>query len=114
MTDRQAFVAYIDELMEASTKKMPANVAAFWSDFKTKRERPKFTPNGKLLIQFFRGHEDEVFSSREIAVEMGMSARAVGGAIRKLVNDEYVEKIVTDGTNNYRILPAGIVADLDE
>ena len=59
-------------------------------------DKPKFTPNGKLVLAFMKENKDSfnnLFKSKDIGERMGISSRTVSGAMRKLVTDNYVEKI---------------------
>lgn len=59
-------------------------------------EKPKFTENGKKVLQFMKDNKDKynnMFKAKEIGEGLFMSSRGAGGALRKLVTDGYAEKI---------------------
>lgn len=69
----------------------------FWKALQlTDEKQMKFTENGKKILIFMQEHKDEfdnLFKAKDIGERIEISSRAVSGAIRKLVNDGYVEKI---------------------
>ena len=72
---------------------------AFKSSVDTKSDKPKFTDNGKLILQYMRENADatqNMFKAREIAEGIFISSKSVSGSMRKLVNDGFVEKIGQD------------------
>lgn len=72
---------------------------AFKSSVDTKSDKPKFTDNGKLILQYMRDNADasqNMFKAREIAEGIFISSKSVSGSMRKLVNDGFVEKIGQD------------------
>lgn len=72
---------------------------AFKSSIDTKGDKPKFTDNGKLILQYMRDNVDatqNMFKAREVAEGIFISSKSVSGSMRKLVNDGFVEKIGQD------------------
>ena len=68
--------AYIDALMEKS------------------EEKPVLTDNGKLILRYMQDNSDKtIFKAREIAEGLFISPRGVSGALRKLVNDGFADKM---------------------
>lgn len=64
---------------------------------KDNSEKPMFTDNGKLILQFLKDHQEtQLYKARDIADGLAISSRSVSGAIRKLVTDGYVEKVGQD------------------
>ena len=62
-------------------------------------EKPLFTDNGKLIVNFMKEHQDTpAWKARDIAEGLFISSRAVSGAMRKLVNDGFIEKVGQDPT----------------
>lgn len=60
-------------------------------------DKPTFTENGKLIIQFLKDNQGvEMWKAKDIAEGLLISSRAVSGAIRKLVTDGFVEKVGQD------------------
>lgn len=72
---------------------------AFKSSIDTKGDKPKFTDNGKLILQYMRDNVEttqNMFKAREVAEGIFISSKSVSGSMRKLVNDGFVEKIGQD------------------
>ena len=60
-------------------------------------EKPMFTDNGKIILQYMKDHQDvPMWKARDIAEGLFIGSRAVSGAMRKLVTDGYVEKVGQD------------------
>lgn len=60
------------------------------------KEKSAFTENGRLILDFMQKNLDtynNMFKAKEIGESMGISSRTVSGAMRKLVTDDYVEKL---------------------
>jgi predicted transcriptional regulator len=75
---------------------MSENVRLYWEALKGKAEedKPMFTENGKLILQYLKDHQETpMWKARDIAEGLFISSRAVSGAIRKLVTDGFVEKV---------------------
>ena len=75
---------------------MSENVRLYWEALKGKVEedKPIFTDNGKLILQYLKDHQETpMWKARDIAEGLFISSRAVSGAIRKLVTDGFVEKV---------------------
>lgn len=88
---------------------------AFKSSVDSKSDKPKFTDNGKLILQYMRENADasqNMFKAREIAEGIFISSKSVSGSMRKLVNDGFVEKIGQDPII-YAITEAGMQVEID-
>ena len=75
------------------------DVVAYWEAFKGKEEadKPMFTDNGKIILKYLQDNPDITSAkAKDIGEGLFISSRAVSGAIRKLVNDGFVEKIGQD------------------
>lgn len=60
-------------------------------------DKPMFTDNGKIILQYMKDHQDiPMWKARDIAEGLFIGSRAVSGAMRKLVTDGYVEKVGQD------------------
>ena len=71
--------------------------------------RPRFTDNGKLVLEYMQENVDtynNLFKAKDIGEGMEISSRTVSGAMRKLVNDAYVEKVGENPTV-YSLTAAG-------
>lgn len=109
MTKKEEFIKYIEDLVDGNIYEMSENVRLYWEAFKGKveEEKPLFTDNGKLILQFLKENQDtQMWKAKDIAEGLFISSRTVSGAIRKLVSDGYVEKIGQDPTI-YSITDAG-------
>jgi len=88
-----------------------ADIVSFWEDFKnnkTKNSGP-ITENGKKIFLYMQENIEKMsnlFTSKEIAEALFTSGRSVSGAMRKLVNDGYVEKTGKDPVQ-YSLTEAG-------
>ena len=101
MSKKQEFIDFVETYLMANCKQedIPENVLIYWEALKSKEEmeRPPFTDNGKLILQFLRDNPDTTtWKARDIAEGLFVSSRTVSGSIRKLVNDGYVEKVSKD------------------
>lgn len=88
---------------------------AFKSSVDSKSDKPKFTDNGKLILQYMRDNAEasqNMFKAREIAEGIFISSKSVSGSMRKLVNDGFVEKIGQDPII-YAITEAGMQVEID-
>ena len=78
------------------------NACLFWEAFVSsndKSEKPLFTDNGKLILNFLKDNQDTpLWKARDIAENLLVSSRTVAGAMRKLTNDGFVEKVSKDPT----------------
>lgn len=99
MSKKQEFIKYVEMAIEAYPTEMPAEAKVYWDALRSKEEveKPLFTDNGKLIMKFLQeNHDTPMWKSRDIAEGLFISSRGVSGAMRKLVSDEFVEKIGQD------------------
>lgn len=99
MSKKQEFIKFVEMAIEAYPQEMPADAKTYWEALCSKEEveKPMFTDNGKLILRFLQEHSEvPMWKSRDIAEGLVISSRGVSGAMRKLVNDEFVEKIGQD------------------
>jgi DNA-binding MarR family transcriptional regulator len=100
MTKQQEFLDFWNYLTHevAGDVEVPANVQAYIDALKTvdNAEKPLFTENGKLILTYLQSQPAQMYKARDIAEGMGISSKAVSGAMRKLVTDGYVEKVGKD------------------
>ena len=98
MSLKQEFVNYVESNFK--TNPLPDNLIEYWEKFKSgadKGDKPLFTENGKLILTFLQDNPlNTLWRAKEIADGMMISSRTVSGAIRKLVNDGFVEKVSQD------------------
>lgn len=102
MNKKQEFLDFVETLIKTSHIKeedIPEGVRIYWEALKTKEEveKPMFTDNGKLVLQYMKDHlEESMFKARDIAEGLFISSRTVSGSMRKLVTDGFVEKVGQD------------------
>ena len=101
MPIKEEFFKYFDYLVKNCKEptEIPENVKQFLDALKeTKgKETTGVTDNGKLILQYMQNDDTKpLLKAKDIAEGLGISARTVSGAMRKLVTDNYVEKISTD------------------
>lgn len=101
MSKKQDFINYVETnlMSKLNNEEVPENVRIYWEALKSKeeKEKPLFTDNGKLILQYMKDNQaTETWKARDIAEGLFISSRTVSGAIRKLVNDGFVEKISKD------------------
>ena len=96
---KQEFLNFINSLMNANPdlteKLMTENVKAYLDILaEAKDEKPLLTENGSLILRFLQEHSDvKCWKSKDIAEQLGISSRGASGAMRKLVNDGFCEKL---------------------
>lgn len=99
MTKKDEFIKYVEDLMDGNLYEMSENVRLYWDAFKGKveEEKPMFTDNGKLILQYLKDNQSTpMWKAKDIAEGLFISSRGVSGAMRKLVTDGYVEKVGQD------------------
>lgn len=101
MTIKEEFFKYFDYLVKNCKEptEIPDNVKQFLDALKETKEKETsgVTDNGKLILQYMQNDDTKpLLKAKDIAEGLGISARTVSGAMRKLVTDNYVEKISTD------------------
>jgi DNA-binding MarR family transcriptional regulator len=99
MTKKQEFINFVSDYMNEMKNEMPENVSLYWEAFcgKDEVEKPMFTDNGKLILQYLKDNlSTPMWKARDIAEGLFISSRAVSGAMRKLVTDGFVEKVGQD------------------
>ena len=102
MTKREKFIELVDkmiEVMDFSASELDENKDAleFFAGFKCTQvaEKPKFTENGKMILQFMQQNKDKynnLFKAKDIGEGLGISSKGAAGSIRKLITDGYAEK----------------------
>ena len=101
MTKKEEFIKFVEDLMDENghSFEMSENVRLYWEAFKGKAEedKPIFTDNGKLIMKFLQENAGTpMWKARDVAEGLFISSRAVGGAMRKLVSDGFIEKVGQD------------------
>lgn len=113
---KKEFVEFVNALIaaapEVANKLMTDEVKAYLDALTdTKNDKPEITDNGKLILKYIQENPAPTYKAKDIADGLYSSSRAVSGAMRKLVNDGFLEKIgdnpcfyaVTEKGKNYKI-----------
>ena len=99
---KQEFIDFLNALMEAApdvvNNKMTDNVKAYIDAlYDTSKDKPILTDNGKLILDYMQKNlNTPALKARDIAEGLFISSRGVSGALRKLVNDGFCEKVSQD------------------
>lgn len=117
MTKCEVFLEYFDNLLlkaGINFNELPTDVKDFYEILGTssgESEKPAFTEIGVQILEFMQQSTLKSCKAKEIAEGTVLPSRKVSGAMRKLVNDGYVEKY---GENpvNYMITTKGKEIDL--
>jgi DNA-binding MarR family transcriptional regulator len=100
MSKKQEFIKFIGMAIEAYPCPMNEEAKLYWDALRgvdETGEKPLFTDNGKLILDFLQKNQDTpMWKARDIAEGLFVSSRTVSGAIRKLVTDGFVEKVGQD------------------
>lgn len=109
------FLEFFDSLVQSSGTTVPDEVQEFYDMLKesqgTSSDKQVFTATGLVILEYMQQCDSKTMKAKDIAEGVLLSSRKVSGAMRKLVNDGYVEKF---GTNpvNYSITNQGKEIDL--
>ena len=98
MSKKQKFIDYVACLFDEG-KDIPQDALDYWNAFTAEKnvEKSQFTENGKRILTFLKENDNiESWKSKDIAEALQITSRSVSGSMRKLVSDEYVEKIGQD------------------
>lgn len=93
MSKKQEFIDYIETVI--NYENMTENVRQYWEAFKgVDEEKPTFTDTGKMIMVHLQSlpSDGPMLKAKDIAEGLFMSSRVVSGAMRKLVEDGFVEK----------------------
>ena len=117
MTKKEKFIECIEDAFfsKVDVNELDPDIVLYWEALKgkTEEDKPMFTDNGKLILQFLKDNQSTpMWKARDIAEGLFISSRAVSGAIRKLVTDGFVEKVgqdpviysITDAGKNVEII----------
>lgn len=99
MSKKVEFIEFVENIMNETNAEMSEGVQLYWDAFKGSNtdEKPIFTDNGKIILQYMKDNQNiPMWKSKDIAEGLFISSRAVSGAMRKLVTDEFVEKVGQD------------------
>lgn len=113
---KREFLDFITKLMEhdeAFTKSIIsddiANYIKILED--DNAGKPEITDSGKIILKYMQDNDIKLGKAKDIANGLGISSRAVSGALRKLVSDGFAEKVskepvvyaITEKGKNYNI-----------
>lgn len=97
MSKRQEFIDEVNKMIESLNYSWQSDDAkVYWEilNSQTEEEKPMFTDNGKLILKYLQENvSDSMWKARDIAEGLFIASRAVSGAMRKLVDDGFVEKV---------------------
>lgn len=98
---KQEFLNFVEALIKENPEKanelMTDNVKAYLDILKeVKDEKPILTDNGKAILKYLQDNSDvKCWKAKDLAEQIGISSRGASGAMRKLVNDGFCEKLGT-------------------
>ena len=118
MTKKEKFIDEITKLLQDAPENfLSSDALDFWNGLQMSQDdRPQFTENGKLVLKYLQTNKDtynNLFKAKDVGEGMGISSRTVSGAMRKLTNDGYVEKVGANPTI-YSITSKGFEVNIDE
>ena len=122
MTKKEKFIHEVIAAIDGLEEKVPEiyfspDALDFWNGLNATgdTEKPAFTENGKLVLKYIQDNKEiynNLFKAKDIGEGLGISSRTVSGALRKLVNDQFVEKVGKEPTI-YSLTQKGIEVNLD-
>lgn len=123
MTKKEKFINEVSDIIQNQTGQkmeeiLSSDALDFWNGLQMSGDtsKPKFTENGKLVLQYMKDNKDQynnLFKAKEIGEGLGISSRTASGVMRKLVTDGYIEKI-GDSPVVYSLTDSGIAVNLIE
>lgn len=99
MSKKEKFIEEITKLLQDFPENyLSSDALDFWNSLQISENsgKPKFTENGKLILNFIKENKEtynNLFKAKEVGEGIGISSKAASGAMRKLVNDGYIEKM---------------------
>lgn len=124
-TKKETFINEIKILIEQAKncyempfEELSPDALDYWNGLQMTGDfgKARFTDNGKRILQYMRDNKEtynNLFKAKDIGEGMGISSRTVSGAMRKLTNDAFVEKI-GESPICYSLTQSGIEVNLDE
>ena len=94
MSKKEQFIEFFNEVTKDVT--IPTDVYEYFLALTQEEEKPMFTDNGKIILAYMQTVPGESLKAKDIAENLGVAARTVSGAMRKLVSDGFVEKMGKD------------------
>ena len=115
---KKEFLGFLDNLMAAApdetAKYMNDNAKVYIEALRMssaeEKEKPTVTDNGRMIMEYMKSSNVTGLTAKRISDGILLSSKVVSGAMRKLVTDEFVEKIgenptvyvLTDKGKNYK------------
>ena len=104
MTKREAFIDMVEDLLhsldiqELSKDDRNRMAFEFFEEFKSDKikDKPIITENGSKILQFMQENKDRynnIFKAKEIAEGLFISSHSVSGSMRKLIAENFIEKV---------------------
>ena len=122
MTKKEKFIELVQLLMDREKFNFDDDewndALDFWNGLQMSgdKEKPAFTPNGKLVLKYMQDNKDtynNLFKAKDLGEGIGISSRTASGAMRKLVNDGYADK-VGEAPVIYSLTDKGVSATFDD
>ena len=132
MTKKEKFINEVEQLIKNLAKEcvgentvyenpesyFTPDALDFWNGLQMGGDsgKPAFTPNGALVLNYMKDNKDtynNLFKAKDIGEGLSISSRTASGAMRKLVNDGYVEK-VGESPTVYSLTQKGIEVKVEE
>lgn len=111
MNKKEMFIKEIEDLkLELSKEAME-----YFETLKSSKTKEGLTENGKKILKYMQEKNENcnnIFNSKNIADGLNISARSVSGSMRKLISEEYVEKISSNPVT-YKITDLGKKYNID-
>lgn len=118
MTKKEAFIDMVEDLIhpldiqELSKSDRNRMAFEFFEELKQDKTKPKsiITENGLKVLTFMYENKDKynnIFKAKEIGEGLFVSGHSVSGSMRKLISENFVEKIGKDPIT-YSITEKGI------
>ena len=111
MSKKESFLDFVRFLMQSANfydwdedaKNEWADALTYLEALKISEDKEKtgFTENGRLVLDFMQKNREDfnnLFKAKDVGERMGISSRTVSGAMRKLVTDNFVEKLGSSPT----------------
>jgi len=98
---KKEFLDFLDNLMAAA----PNETAKYLNDSaktyiealrmssEEEKEKPAVTDNGRMILEYMKSSNVTALTAKRISDGILLSSKVVSGAMRKLVSDEFVEKV---------------------
>lgn len=95
-SNKQIFIETVEMAFEAYPTDLPQEAIDYFESFKTKNEtkveKKPLSNLAKRIYICLCNHSGEYLGAREIAEELDENSRSVSSTMRKLVNEDYVER----------------------